>query len=96
MGAVPDLLWPQYTFFDLDAACNSKLLSCECAGVESATGMESKKMAAAGSTMLGYQSADDFFDVNALMVEANDLFPAGSVQIQGMKVFSPAQQWTMC
>ena len=41
--------------------------------------------------MLGYQSVDDFFDTNALLVEANDLFPKGSVQIEGMKVFSGAK-----
>lgn len=52
---------------------------------------ESKKAAASDSAMLGYQSVDDFFDTNALLVEATDLFPKGSVQIQGMKVFSSAK-----
>ena len=52
---------------------------------------ESKKAAASGGTILGYQSADDFFDINAILVEAGDLFPAGSVQIVGMKVFSNAK-----
>lgn len=52
---------------------------------------ESKKAAATDSAMLGYQSVDDFFDMNALLVEATDLFPKGSVQIQGMKVFSGAK-----
>jgi Cu+-exporting ATPase len=52
---------------------------------------ESKKAAASGSAMLGYQSVDDFFDTNALLVESTDLFPKGSVQIQGMKVFSGAK-----
>ena len=41
--------------------------------------------------MLGYQSVDDFFDTNALLVVANDLFPKGSVQIAGMKVLSGAK-----
>ena len=52
---------------------------------------ESKKAAASDSAMLGYQSVDDFFDTNALLVESTDLFPKGSVQIQGMKVFSGAK-----
>lgn len=52
---------------------------------------ESKKAAASNSAILGYQSVDDFFDTNALLVEANDLFPKGSVQISGMKVFSGAK-----
>ena len=52
---------------------------------------ESRRAAASNSAMLGYQSVDDFFDTNALLVEANDLFPKGSVQIEGMKVFSGAK-----
>ena len=56
---------------------------------------ESRRAAASNSAMLGYQSVDDFFDTNALLVEANDLFPKGSVQIEGMKVFSRCQRWTM-
>ncbi|MFR0950548.1 MAG: hypothetical protein ACLSFT_08485 [Ruminococcus callidus] len=52
---------------------------------------ESRRAAVSNSAMLGYQSVDDFFDTNALLVEANDLFPKGSVQIEGMKVFSGAK-----
>ncbi len=52
---------------------------------------ESKKAARSDSAMMGYQSVDDFFDTNALLVEATDLFPQGSVQIQGLKVFSGAK-----
>lgn len=52
---------------------------------------ESKKAAASDSAMLGYQSVDDFYDTNALLVEATDLFPKGSVRIEGMKVFSGAK-----
>lgn len=52
---------------------------------------ESKKTAAAGSAMLGYQSADDFFDVNTLLAEASDLFPPGSVQIAHMKILGGAK-----
>ncbi len=52
---------------------------------------ESRKAAQSDCAMLGYQSVDDFFDTNALLVEASDLFPRGSVQIQGMKVMSGAK-----
>ncbi len=52
---------------------------------------ESKKAVTFGSTILGYQSADDFYDMNALLVDALDLFPKGSVQISGMKMFSGAK-----
>ena len=90
VGAVPDLLWLSTLFstWTLLATASCCLASALVSNLP--LEWESKKMAAAGSTMLGYQSADDFFDVKALMVEANDLFPAGSVQIQGMKVFSGA------
>lgn len=52
---------------------------------------ESKKAAEADGVMLGYQSVDDFFDTNALLTEAADLFPKGSVQIQGMKIMGGAK-----
>lgn len=52
---------------------------------------ESKKAAASNSVMLGYQSVDDFYDTNALLAEASDLFPKGSIRIQGLKVFSGAK-----
>lgn len=48
---------------------------------------ESKKAAVGGSTLLGYQSADDFYDANAILMESTDLFPAGSVKIVNMKMF---------
>ena len=51
---------------------------------------ESKRAVQQGSTLLGYQSVDDFYDMNTLMVSAQELFPEGSVQIAGMKVFSGA------
>lgn len=52
---------------------------------------ESRNASASDSAMLGYQSVDDFFDTNALLVEAADLFPKGSVQIFGMKVLGGAK-----
>lgn len=52
---------------------------------------ESKRASNSGSALLGYQSADDFFDVNALLVDAGELFPTGSVQIAGLKMFTGAK-----
>ena len=38
--------------------------------------------------MLGYQSVDDFYDTNSILISAEKLFPAGSVKLSGIKVFS--------
>ena len=38
--------------------------------------------------MLGYQSVDDFFDTNSILINADKLFPTGSINLSGIKVFS--------
>ncbi len=38
--------------------------------------------------MLGYQSVDDFYDTNSILVNADSLFPEGHVKLSGIKVFS--------
>jgi len=38
--------------------------------------------------MLGYQSVDDFYDTNSILINADKLFPTGSVKLSGIKVFS--------
>ena len=38
--------------------------------------------------MLGYQSVDDFYDTNSILIDANTLFPDGTVRLDGIKVFS--------
>ena len=38
--------------------------------------------------ILGYQSVDDFYDANSVLVDAGDLFPAGTVHLESIKVFS--------
>ncbi len=38
--------------------------------------------------MLGYQSVDDFYDTNSILVNADSLFPDGNVKLAGIKVFS--------
>lgn len=38
--------------------------------------------------ILGYQSVDDFYDTNSILVNAETLFPEGSITLNGIKVFS--------
>ncbi|MDE5583537.1 MAG: hypothetical protein K2J08_07520 [Ruminococcus sp.] len=38
--------------------------------------------------MLGYQSVDDFYDANSILVNTDSLFPEHSIQLSGVKVFS--------
>ncbi len=47
----------------------------------------SRKMAKNGALLLGYQSVDDFYDTNALLIDAASLFPEGSVKLAGVKLF---------
>lgn len=38
--------------------------------------------------MLGYQSVDDFYDINSVMVSAETFFPVGTVNLSSVKLFS--------
>lgn len=38
--------------------------------------------------LLGYQSVDDLYDANSVLASADDFFPAGTVRLGGIKVFS--------
>ncbi len=40
------------------------------------------------SIILGYQSIDDFYDTNAHLINSKDLFPASSIKLCAMKMFS--------
>lgn len=40
------------------------------------------------SIILGYQSIDDFYDTNALLLNAADLFPKHSIKLCAIKIFS--------
>ncbi len=51
-------------------------------------GKASKKYARNHGVMLGYQSVEDYYDVNSIMVDANKLFPEGSVNLCSIKLFS--------
>ena len=37
---------------------------------------------------MGYQSVEDFYDTNSVMVSADSFFPAGSVNLASIKLFS--------
>ncbi len=51
-----------------------------------------KQMSRNGALMLGYQSVDDFYDTNALMADATSLFPAGSVTLAKVKLYTNAKK----
>ena len=51
----------------------------------------SKWLCPHGCTLLGYQSVDDFYDVNSILVPAATLFPKQSITISGIKNFSGFQ-----
>lgn len=48
----------------------------------------SKKFNKSSSVMLGYQSVDDFYDTNSIMVDAKSLFPKGMVNLSAIKPYS--------
>lgn len=41
--------------------------------------------------MLGYQSVDDFYDTNSVMVSAETFFPTGTISLSSIKLFSGAK-----
>lgn len=91
MGMSFSLLWLSFLFSVLTMLLTAGCCIASALVVNLPLERESKNAAGSDSAMLGYQSVDDFFDTNALLVEATDLFPKGSVQVQGMKVFSGAK-----
>lgn len=40
-----------------------------------------------GGMLVGYEAVDKFADTNAIMIEADDLFPKGTVELKGIKTF---------
>ena len=46
------------------------------------------RMVKHGALMLGYQSVDDFYDTNSIMLDAATLFPEGSVKLAGVRMFT--------
>ena len=51
-------------------------------------GKASKKYMRNHGIMLGYQSVEDFYDANSVMIDADTLFPAGSIRLCSIKLFS--------
>lgn len=66
--------------------------ACACAAITLVANLPlekgTKKFIKNKAVMLGYQSVDDFYDVNSIMVDASALFPEGSVQLSSIKIFS--------
>ncbi|MBR2284002.1 MAG: hypothetical protein IJ874_06240 [Ruminococcus sp.] len=52
--------------------------------------LEGASAAALGSKgiILGYQSVDDLYDVNSMLITADKLFPAGTVRLEDIKLFA--------
>ena len=89
-----DITALSYGLFVFSAAVSA----CSCAALPLAANIPLNK--AAGKyvknhgVMLGYQSVEDFFDTNSVMVSAASLFPLGTVGIRSIKLFSGVRQDT--
>ena len=47
-----------------------------------------KKLSRHSAVLLGYEAVQQFGNLNAVLTSAHDLFPKGTVVLQGMKSFS--------
>ena len=47
-----------------------------------------KKYSRNQGIMLGYQSVEDFYDTNSVMVDAETFFPMGTIRVESVKLFS--------
>ncbi len=47
-----------------------------------------RRLSKSGALLLGYQSVDDFYDTNSVMLDTISMFPPGSVRLQGVKMYS--------
>ncbi len=67
-------------------------VGCGCAAITLVVNLPlfkaTRRMAKNGALMLGYQSVEDFYDTNALMMDASAMFPDGSVKLAGVKMYS--------
>lgn len=50
-----------------------------------------KKFSGRDGAILGYQSVEDFYDTNSVLLNAESLFPSGSVRLAGLKIISDIQ-----
>ncbi len=66
--------------------------ACSCMGMPLIAniplGKAAKQYARNHGVLLGYQSVEDFYDANSLLVDATKLFPTGSVSLASIKLFS--------
>ncbi|MCD7799624.1 MAG: hypothetical protein LUG94_00215 [Ruminococcus sp.] len=51
----------------------------------------SNRYAKRDGILLGYQAVEDFYDTNSIILNANDIFPKGSINISALKLFSNAK-----
>ncbi|MDE6088192.1 MAG: hypothetical protein K2G25_07370 [Oscillospiraceae bacterium] len=67
-------------------------VACGCAAITFVTNLPlfnaTKDLSRSGALLLGYQSVDDFYDTNSLMMDAASMFPLGSIQLQAVKMYS--------
>ena len=47
-----------------------------------------KKLNSAGAMIAGYPSVKQFCDTNSVMIDSNDLYPEGTVKLDGIKTFA--------
>ena len=47
----------------------------------------SKKLSSKSAVVLGYSAVDEFYDTNSILTDAADLFPDGTINLVGFKVF---------
>lgn len=71
------------------------LSACSCMAMPLAAniplGKAAKKHSRNHGVMLGYQSVEDFYDVNSVMTDAYRLFPTGTIQLCSIKLFSDSK-----
>lgn len=71
------------------AACIS---SCSCMAIPLIANIPlekaAKKYVRNHGVMLGYQSVEDYYDINSVMIDANTLFPEGTINLCSIKLFS--------
>ncbi len=47
-----------------------------------------KSLSSRGALLLGYQSVDDFYDTNSILMDTSSLFPESAVKLKGVKMYS--------
>ena len=75
--------------FEIFALCMSL---CSCIAITMTVNVPllkaSEKYSERSAVLLGYQSVDDFYDINSCMADADQLFPKGTIRLHAIKTFS--------